>query len=228
MRAMVVYESMYGNTRKVAHALAAGLARYMSVDLVEVASAPATLPIDIDLLLVGGPTHRFGLSRVGSRSDAVAWARNDGKGRKSGKDGRDAQSEPHDRAGRAEETSHQVAPATRFGLRDWMKGNPSRQRRVPSVAFGTQLDRPRWLARFGTAANAIEHCLLRMGMPLAAPAQQFYVNGISGPLLSGEEERATAWAASLAAEITGRSSEVLQRLAREHEKVLATQRADRN
>jgi hypothetical protein len=224
MRAMVVYESMYGNTRKVAHALAAGLARYMSVDLDEVASAPATLPIDLDLLLVGGPTHRFGLSRVRSRADAVAWAHKDGT---DGNGGRDAQSEPDGRAGHAE-ASQQVAPATRYGLRDWLKGHPSRQRRVLSVAFGTQLDRPRWLARFGTAADAIEHCLLRMGMPLAAPAQQFYVTGMSGPLLAGEEDRATAWAASLAAEITGRSSEVLQRLAREHEKVLATQRGDRN
>lgn len=202
MRAMVIYESMYGNTQKVANALAAGLARYMSVDLVEVGSAPATLPIDLDLLLVGGPTHRFGLSRAKSRADAVAWARNDGK------DG-----SPTD-----------VARATRLGLRDWLKGHPCKEARVPSVAFGTQLERPRWLARFGTAADAIEHCLLRLGMPLAAPTQQFYVQGMSGPLVAGEEERATAWAATLAAEITGRSSEVLQRLAREHEKVLMAQR----
>lgn len=206
MRAMVVYESMYGNTGKVAQALAAGLARYMSVDLVEVASAPAILPIDLDLLLVGGPTHRFGLSRAKSRADAVAWARNDGK------DGPPAG----------------VASATRLGLRDWLKCHPSRQRRVPSVAFGTQLDRPRWLARFGTAADAIEHCLLRVGMPLAAPKQLFYVKGLTGPLLDGEEERGTAWAAGLAAEITGRSSEVLQRLAREHERVLAARRGGGN
>lgn len=206
MRAMVVYESMYGNTGKVAQALTAGLARYMSVDLVAVASAPATLPIDLDLLLVGGPTHRFGLSRAKSRADAVAWARNDGR------DG----------------TPAEVAPATHLGLRDWLMCHPSRQRRVPSVAFGTQLDRPRWLARFGTAADAIEHCLLRIGMPLAAPKQLYYVNGLTGPLLAGEEERATAWAAGLAAEITGRSSEVLQRLAREHERVLAAQRGGGN
>src|SRR5690606_38204837 len=150
MRAMVVYESMYGNTRKVAHALAAGLARYMSVDLVDVASAPATLPIDLDLLMVGAPTHRFGLSRVGSRADAVAWAQKDGKHAKHERDAQDGQ----------DDALRNVTAATRFGLRDWMKGHPSRQRRVPSVAFGTQLDRPRWLARFGTAADTIEHCLL--------------------------------------------------------------------
>ncbi len=203
MRAMVVYESMYGNTHKVAQALAAGLARFMSVDLVEVGSAPATLPVDLDLLLVGGPTHRFGLSRVSSRADAVTWARN----------------------GSIEPPPEAVAEARRLGLRDWFRTLAAKpQRRTPSVAFGTQLAHPRWLARMGTAADAIEHRLLWLGMPLAAPLQQFYVDGLVGPLVAGEEERATAWAANLAAEITGRSSDVLQRLAREHERILDWQR----
>jgi flavodoxin len=40
MKALVVYESMWGNTEKVAHAIAAGLGESMEVELAEVGSAP--------------------------------------------------------------------------------------------------------------------------------------------------------------------------------------------
>jgi flavodoxin len=36
MKALVVYESMWGNTEKVAHAIAAGLGESMEVELAEV------------------------------------------------------------------------------------------------------------------------------------------------------------------------------------------------
>jgi hypothetical protein len=72
MRALVVFESMFGNTEKVAGAVARGL-QLEGVDtgLVEVRSAAHHLAADLDLLVVGGPTHAFGMSRAGTRADAV-------------------------------------------------------------------------------------------------------------------------------------------------------------
>ena len=72
MRALVVFESMFGNTEKVADAVARGL-RLEGVDagLVEVHSAPLRLATGLDLLVVGGPTHAFGMSRPSTRADAV-------------------------------------------------------------------------------------------------------------------------------------------------------------
>jgi hypothetical protein len=72
MRALVVFESMFGNTEKVAGAVAHGL-QLEGVDtgLVEVTSAPHHLAADLDLLVVGGPTHAFGMSRASTREDAV-------------------------------------------------------------------------------------------------------------------------------------------------------------
>jgi flavodoxin len=67
--ALVVYESMYGNTMQVAQAIADGLRDHVDAIVCEVGVAPDTLP-DIELLVVGGPTHAFGMSRASTREDA--------------------------------------------------------------------------------------------------------------------------------------------------------------
>jgi hypothetical protein len=72
MRALVVYESMFGNTKQVAVAIAKGLAARVPVEVVEVAHAPETLGDDVDLVVVGGPTHAFGLSSPRTRRTAAA------------------------------------------------------------------------------------------------------------------------------------------------------------
>lgn len=69
MRALVVYESMFGNTRTVAEAIAVGLQSALQVDCLEVGSAPQD-PSTVDLLAVGGPTHAFGMTRDSTRADA--------------------------------------------------------------------------------------------------------------------------------------------------------------
>jgi hypothetical protein len=71
MRALVVFESMFGNTRTIAEAVADGLATELRVDLLEVGTAPTDLDEDIQALVVGAPTHAFGLSRPGSRMNAA-------------------------------------------------------------------------------------------------------------------------------------------------------------
>jgi hypothetical protein len=70
---MVVFESMFGNTEAIAYAVADGLRSRMDVDVVEVGVAP-TSPHDLDLLVVGGPTHVFGLTRPATREDAARQA----------------------------------------------------------------------------------------------------------------------------------------------------------
>ena len=70
MRALVVYESMYGNTRLIAEAIASGLARHLDVKLFEVGVAPHLDP-SVDLVVIGGPTHAFGMSRANSRKSAA-------------------------------------------------------------------------------------------------------------------------------------------------------------
>lgn len=71
-RAVVVYESMFGNTAAVAAAIADGLTESgMSVELAEVSTAPPAGRIDAELLVLGAPTHAFSLSRPGTREDAV-------------------------------------------------------------------------------------------------------------------------------------------------------------
>lgn len=73
MRAIVIFESMFGNTQEVARAIADGLAGQLpadAVEVVEVASAPTVLAAD-DLVVVGGPTHAFSMSRESTREDAA-------------------------------------------------------------------------------------------------------------------------------------------------------------
>jgi len=68
----VVFESMFGNTQVIARAVAEGLwLQGMSVDIEEVGAAPTVIGHDVDLLVVGGPTHAFGLSRQGTRRSAA-------------------------------------------------------------------------------------------------------------------------------------------------------------
>ena len=70
-KALVVYESMFGNTHAVAEAVAEGLGTAFDTSLVDVGDAPLTIPDDIDLVVVGGPTHAFGMSRPSTRQSAA-------------------------------------------------------------------------------------------------------------------------------------------------------------
>jgi hypothetical protein len=69
MRALIVYESMFGNTEKVARAIADELGNTFDVTVTEANSKPRAY--GMDLLVIGGPTHAFGMSRPASRDQAV-------------------------------------------------------------------------------------------------------------------------------------------------------------
>ncbi|SDL14968.1 Flavodoxin [Cryobacterium psychrotolerans] len=70
MRALVVYESLWGNTEKVARAVAAGLAGIATVDVLNSDAAPVKVD-GYDLVVVGGPTHAFSMTRATTRAEAV-------------------------------------------------------------------------------------------------------------------------------------------------------------
>jgi len=71
LRALVVYESMFGNTERLAECVAEGLRlEGAEVEVTEVGGAPSTVS-DVDLLVVGAPTHALSLSRPSTRADAV-------------------------------------------------------------------------------------------------------------------------------------------------------------
>ena len=63
MSAIVVFESMFGNTQEIAEAVAEGL-RAADVDArqLEVGSAPDRFDETVGMVVVGGPTHAFGMT----------------------------------------------------------------------------------------------------------------------------------------------------------------------
>ena len=72
MKALVVYESMFGNTEQIAQAVAAGLGESVEVQLVEVTDAPTEADSEVALIVAGGPTHAFSMSRENTRADAIS------------------------------------------------------------------------------------------------------------------------------------------------------------
>lgn len=70
MRALVVYESLWGNTEKLARAIADALGETGSVDVFDSDAAPGSVA-GYDALVVGAPTHAFTMSRAATRADAV-------------------------------------------------------------------------------------------------------------------------------------------------------------
>lgn len=71
MKVLIVVESYFGNTWEAARTLAAALAPHTATVL-RTTEAPREIPPEVDLLLVGAPTHDFSLPSAGTRKQAVA------------------------------------------------------------------------------------------------------------------------------------------------------------
>jgi hypothetical protein len=172
MSAVVVYESMYGNTRRLAEAIADGIAgsdtARSAVRCEPVAQAATEDLSAAQLVVIGAPTHAWSLSRPSTRRSA-------------------AQASAKPAAGLVLEPR-----ATGGGVREWLAGRPA----VPAVAvFGTRMARNRLIT--GSSADAIARRFRRRGIrPVAAP-ENFLVSA-HNELLAGELERARAWGARLA------------------------------
>jgi hypothetical protein len=74
MRAVVVYESMYGSTHQVADAIGAGLGIAFDASVAPVSQAGPDVLAGTDLAVVGGPAHAHGMTRAATRKAAVEAA----------------------------------------------------------------------------------------------------------------------------------------------------------
>jgi hypothetical protein len=173
MKALIVYESMYGNTHLVADAIADGLRPVAEVEVVPVEAATRVRVAEVDLLVVGGPTHVHGLSRASTRKAAVEAAE---------KPGSDLDVDPD---------------AEGPGLRDWFDNRPELS--GPAAAFDTRLDASPVLT--GRASKGIARRLRRGGATIVVPPESFLVTK-TNELVADEADHARAWGARLALELT--------------------------
>lgn len=70
MRSLVVYESWFGNTRRIAEEIETALAEEGEVEIVSV-DDPLPSFLHVDLVVLGAPTHVHGLSSERSRTGAL-------------------------------------------------------------------------------------------------------------------------------------------------------------
>jgi hypothetical protein len=177
-RALVVYESMFGNTKAVAEVVALALSRDFEVDLTECGSAPCPLPDDVALLVVGAPTHAFSLSRANTRGSARQQAPATARPSESGL---------RDWLGCLQHN-----------------GRASRPAGLVAAAFDTKVAHPRLP---GSAAGAAAKKLHHLGVDVVVAPKTFYVEGTQGPLVDGEGDAALEWGRALAgACLTARSA----------------------
>jgi hypothetical protein len=170
MRALVVYESMYGNTHVAAGNIAEGLRADFEVTLVPVAQASRDLIAGADLLVAGAPTHGHGLSTRSTRKMAAEAAAKDGSALRMDPD------------------------AGGPGMRDWLRDLGHRN--GLAAAFDTRLNGVP--AFTGRASRRIARLLRRHDRRLIAAPDSFLV-GPQNTLLDGEADRARRWGMMLGA-----------------------------
>ena len=172
MRAVVVYESMYGNTHLIAEAIGAGLETAFEVSVVPVAEADAAALAGADLVVAGGPTHAHGMTRAATRKAAV-----------------EAASKPV--------SPLKVEPdALGPGLRDWF-GSLGRYP-IKAAAFDTRIHAPAALT--GRASKGVARLLREHGFDVIAEPESFLVTK-QDRLEPQETGRAREWGSKLAAAI---------------------------
>ncbi|MFL6099427.1 MAG: flavodoxin family protein [Actinomycetales bacterium] len=170
MRALVVYESMFGNTRAIAEAIGEGLSAVYSVDVRNAGTVSRAELEQADLIVAGGPTHAWGISRPSTREGALKQAEVPGSGLKL-------------------ETG-----ATGPGLRELFAGVTGL--RASAAAFDTRIDKPAMVT--GRASRKIARLLKRSGCNAVARPESFLVSGKPTTLVPGEDVRARGWGSKFA------------------------------
>jgi hypothetical protein len=129
------------------------------------------VPDDVDLVILGAPTHFWGLPRGVTRTMELQYEK---------------------RIMPAEQAEVRRADTT-AGTRGGFGPLPPGRGRA-AAAFDTQMTGP----LTGGARRAIVARLRRAGYRLLAEPQTFLVEAVAGPLRPGETERARAWGLTLA------------------------------
>jgi hypothetical protein len=176
MRAVIIYESMFGNTHAIADAIGKGIGQGLepvdNVVVVPVVDAGREQLGDADLLVVGGPTHFHGMSRTRTRKWAATTAQ---KPKNDLVLDRDAQGP---------------------GVSDWLTSLGHGHTKF--AAFDTRFNGPAVLR--GRASKAISRKLRKHGFEVVAKPESFFVN-LKQHLEPGEGARAQEWGKRLAASL---------------------------
>lgn len=170
MEAIVVYESMFGNTHTIAEHIATGLASAPDVTatVMSVHDVTPELLASAELLVVGGPTHVHGMTSERTRAGVEDMA-----------------------------TKNHLALDPDWegpGLRDWFDALTSAANR-PAAAFDTRVHGTTLLT--GQASKGIAKRLDKHGYHLVVDPESFFVDK-STHLEADEAERATAWGRGVA------------------------------
>lgn len=167
-RALVIYESMYGNNQQIATAIAEGLVGAgLEAEALEVGTSPSSLAPDLSLLVVGCPNHAAGMPRQSDRADS------------------------------AKRTDKPLVSQGK-GLREWFDALQPGRQAVPAAAWDTRMAKPRFLRWFDRAASGVEKRLRQHGFTVRESAEHYYVTDALGPLADGELDRARDWGRHLA------------------------------
>lgn len=165
MKILVIYESMYGNTRLIAEAVASGLDGPERVVVRAAHSVTAAEVANARLVVVGAPTHAWGMPRARTRQGAVDEAKR--------------------RPGRLLEPD-----VTETGVREWLLSLAPQPGKLAAV-FDTRLDKPKLIT--GAASRPIERRLKRLGFRIMDAPMSFTVETSAGPLTARELHRAHEW-----------------------------------
>ncbi|MCK4808793.1 MAG: flavodoxin family protein [Candidatus Aenigmarchaeota archaeon] len=146
MNALIVYDSKFGNTEKIAKAIAEKLSSYGQAKTVLADKADPQELGNTDILIIGSPTQ--------------AWR----------------PTEP---------------------VQSFIKNIPEETLKGMHIAgFDTRFRKTRLLT--GSAARIITKRLEKKGAGTIIPPESFFVSGMEGPLIEGEEKRASEWAEMIA------------------------------
>lgn len=174
MRAVVVYESMFGGTRAVAEAVAGAMGTPGEVSVVRAADVTDADLRGADAVVVGAPTHAHGLPRPSTRRGAPDYV-----------------VKAH--GALALEPGAAAAP----GVREWLDRAGELRTRV--AAFDTRARGPAFLT--GRASRPIARALEHHGGSLVAPPESFLTT--KNRLAPGELDRARRWGSALGERIAG-------------------------
>lgn len=150
---IIIYDSYFGNTEKIAQAMANAISDYAKVDLRKVYEVSPDEIKEVKTLIIGSPTRKFNVSEA-----TVRFLKRIPKN-----------SLNHVRVA-AFDTRNTQEELNKYKVLSWM------------------------VKLFGYAAEKISNKLRKLGGNEVIPPQGFYVNGIEGPLMEGELERAAQWA----------------------------------
>lgn len=156
MKSLVIFDSLYGNTEKIAQSISHALSEQGEVAILRVGEGLTDQLAGVELLVVGSPTQRL------RATDGM---------------------------------NNLLNSIPKNGLKD-----------LKVAAFDTRLTweaiektppLPFFVKILGYAAERIARQLKSKGGELVIPPEGFFVQGMEGPLVEGEVERAAAWARKL-------------------------------